>query len=112
VTVRYSDEDDAAECERLQAEWRAWQPDVPLEVLTTHKRSLTRPMVDYLNRLEASAPASPGGFERIMVLIPEVEPRRAWHRLLHNQRGVVLDRAIRRHTEAIVCRMRFHIKGW
>ncbi|WP_194896333.1 APC family permease [Catenulispora pinisilvae] len=112
VTVRYSDEDDAAECARLQAEWNAWQPDVPLEVLTTHKRSLTRPMVDYLNRLALSAPASPGGFERIMVLIPEVEPRRAWHRLLHNQRGVVLDRAIRRHTEAIVCRMRFHIKGW
>lgn len=37
---------------------------------------------------------------------------RAWHRLPHDQRGVVLDRAIRRNTEAIVCRMRFHVQGW
>jgi hypothetical protein len=47
-----------------------------------------------------------------MVLIPEVQPRTAWHRLLHNQRGAVLDRAIRKHTGAVVCRLRFRLDQW
>jgi len=81
-------------------------------MLHSSRRSLTRPIVEYLNRLAAEAPASPGGYERIMVLIPEVQPRTAWHRLLHNQRGAVLDRAIRKHTSAIVCRLRFRLDQW
>ncbi|GAA1959725.1 APC family permease [Catenulispora subtropica] len=112
VTVVHTDEEDEAAARALQERWRAWQPDVPLEVLHSERRSLTKPIVDYLNRLEKRAPAGPGGFERIMVLIPEVQPRQAWHRLLHNQRGAVLDRAIRRHTTAIVCRLRFRLDQW
>jgi hypothetical protein len=112
VTVSATDPDDKEKAEAFRERWAAWQPDVPLEVLYTERRSLTRPLVDYLTVLAAEAPAGPGGYERIMVLIPEVEPRRPWHRLLHNQRGAVLDRAIRRHTSAISCRMRFHIDHW
>ena len=112
VTVVHHDEEDETAAAALQERWRAWQPDVPLEVLHSTRRSITQPIVEYLNQLAVTAPASAGGFERIMVLIPEVQPRTAWHRLLHNQRGAVLDRAIRKHTTAIVCRLRFRLDQW
>ena len=112
VTVVHTDEDDGAAEAALTERWRAWQPEVPLVVLHSAQRSLTRPIVQYLNRLAREAPASPGGYERIMVLIPEVQPHKVWHRLLHNQRGAVLDRAIRKNTDAVVCRLRFRLDQW
>ena len=112
VTVVHTDEDDGAAEAALTERWRAWQPDVPLVVLHSAQRSLTRPIVQYLNQLAREAPASTGGYERIMVLIPEVQPHKLWHRLLHNQRGAVLDRAIRKNTDAVVCRLRFRLDQW
>jgi len=45
------------------------------------------------------------------VLIPEVQPRRLWDYLLFNQRGVMLDRAIRRGTANVVlCRLRYRLE--
>ena len=46
-----------------------------------------------------------------MVLIPEVAPSRPWLWLLHNQRGLILDRAIRKGTANVVlCRLRFRLE--
>ena len=46
-----------------------------------------------------------------MVLIPEVQPKRFWYYLLFNQRGVILDRAIRRGTANVVlCRLRYRLQ--
>jgi hypothetical protein len=45
-----------------------------------------------------------------VVLIPEVQPSSPWQYLLHNQRGVILDRAIRRGTVSVVlCRLRYRL---
>jgi hypothetical protein len=45
-----------------------------------------------------------------VVLIPEVEPVHPWQALLHNQRGIILDRAIRRGTRNVVlCRLRYSL---
>lgn len=43
------------------------------------------------------------------MLIAEVEPARFWQRALQNQRGAVIDRALRRHTDAVVCRLRLRM---
>jgi hypothetical protein len=43
------------------------------------------------------------------VLIPEMQLSHWWQRLLQNQRGGVLERAIRRHTNAVIARLRFRI---
>ncbi|MFB6958247.1 hypothetical protein ACFCYB_14665 [Streptomyces sp. NPDC056309] len=34
---------------------------------------------------------------------------RPWQRLLQNQRGAVRDRAVRRHTDAVICPLRLRI---
>jgi hypothetical protein len=109
VTVCYAEDsaDDAHEAstaDRLRAEWNAWHPNVPLTVLSTPTRSLTKPIIDHLRELDAL-----DEHDRLVVLIPEINPGRHWQRLLQNQRGAILDRAIRRHTDAVICRLRFRL---
>jgi amino acid transporter len=105
VTVAHSgDPEEDGTASRLCAAWDAWQPHVPLIVLTTPTRSLTRPIIDYLNAVDTE-----DEHDRLVVLIPEIQPDRLWQRLLQNQRGAVLDRAVRHHTCAVICRLRFRI---
>jgi amino acid transporter len=104
VTVTHPDENDRPVAARLEADWTAWNPHVPLTVLVSPSRSLTRPIVDYLRRVDAE-----DAHDRLVVLIPEMHLSRPWQRLLQNQRGPVLDRAIRRNTDAVIARLRFPI---
>ena len=46
---------------------------------------------------------------RVTVLIPETEPERLWQRLLQNQRGSVVAHAVRKETDAVICRLRFRL---
>ena len=49
----------------------------------------------------------------MVVLIAELEPMRAWQWILHNQRGAVLERAVRHDTtNVVVCRIRFQPTTW
>ncbi|MFF7634743.1 APC family permease [Kitasatospora sp. NPDC008050] len=105
VTVSYPDDEGMPGGEQLRQAWDRWHPQVPLIVLPSPSRSLTRPIVDYLRRLEAGLE-----HDRLVVLIPEMHLPHAWQRLLQNQRGVLLDRAIRQHTDALICRLRFRLE--
>jgi hypothetical protein len=80
----------------------------PLVTLFSPHRSLGAPIVDYLHQLEQRDP-----HRRLVVLISELEPRRLWQWILPNQRGLVLDRAIRNGTDnVVICRMRFRPTTW
>jgi hypothetical protein len=62
--------------------------------------------VKYLFKLEAE-----DQHDQLVVLIPEVQPKKLWYYLLFNQRGVILDRAIRRGTTNVVlCRLRYRLE--
>jgi len=103
VTVVYAD--DATErTADVEAVWNRWHPDVPLTVVVSQTRSLTRPIVDYVRAVDAE-----DVHDRLVVLIPEMQLPRPWQRVLQNQRGAVLDRAIRKYTNAVICRLRFRI---
>ncbi|MEZ0070412.1 amino acid transporter [Streptacidiphilus sp. MAP12-20] len=104
VTVVHPEDADTPSPEHIQEAWSAWHPNVPLTILTSKTRSLTRPIVDHLHAVEAE-----DAHDRLVVLIPEMQLPRIWLRLLQNQRGAVLDRAIRRYTDAVICRLRFRI---
>ena len=108
VTVVYTDEaDDPDEVPDVdfRAEWEAWRPEVPLLTLRSAHRSLAKPIVHYLRTVETD-----DKYRRLVVLIPEVEPSRAWEWVLHNQRGIILERAIRRGTSNVVlCRLRYRL---
>jgi amino acid transporter len=108
VTVVYTDEaddpDDVPDVD-FRAEWESWRPEVPLLTLRSAHRSLAKPIVSYLRSVEAD-----DKYHRLVVLIPEVEPSRWWEWILHNQRGIILERAIRRGTSNVVlCRLRYRL---
>jgi amino acid transporter len=106
VTVCFTDPEDTEADVSFRDQWDTWHPDVPLITLRSPKRSLSKPIVKYLCEIEHS-----GKYHRLVVLIPEVQPASPWQYLLHNQRGVILDRAIRHGTDHVVlCRLRYRLK--
>ncbi len=106
VTVVFTDsDDDQARDVSFRAEWNEWRPEVQLITLRSAHRSIASPIVSYLQSIEAE-----DKYHRLVVLIPEVQPARPWQWLLHNQRGLILDRAIRHGTQNVVlCRLRYRL---
>jgi amino acid transporter len=105
VTVCYADPEDEQADVSFRDQWEAWHPNVPLVTLRTPHRSLAPPVVKYLRRIEVEDP-----HDRLLVLIPEVQPAHRWQWILHNQRGGVLQRAIQRGTvNVVICRLRYQL---
>jgi amino acid transporter len=90
--------DEVARTRAFQRHWAEWQPDVPLVLLDSAHRLLGPPIARYLHSL-----ADP----HVVVLIGEVRPEHWWERALFNRRGSVVARYVGRHTDAVVCRLRF-----
>jgi amino acid transporter len=105
VTVVFTDDDEQPTDVSFRDEWNAWRPEVPLITLRSAHRSIAKPIVAYLRAIEAE-----DKYHRLVVLIPEVQPAKPWQWVMHNQRGLILDRAIRRGTENVVlCRLRYRL---
>jgi amino acid permease-like protein len=105
VTVCYADADEEQADVHFRDQWDEWHPNVPLLTLHTRHRALAPPLVKYLREVEEQ-----DRYHRLVVLIPEVQPNRPWLRVLHNQRGFVLDRAIQKDTvNVVICRLRFRL---
>jgi amino acid transporter len=105
VTVAFTSPDEEAVDVSFRGEWNQWRPEVPLVTLHSVRRSLAKPIVDYLRQIEDE-----DKYHRLVVLIPEVQPASPWQWILHNQRGSILERAVRRGTaDAVVCRFRFRL---
>jgi hypothetical protein len=105
VTVCYADPDDTAADVHFREQWEEWHPNVPLLTLHSSRRALGPPIVGFLRELERAA-----AYDQLVVLIPEVQPDKAWQRILHNQRGFVLEQAIQRGTKnVVICRLRYSL---
>ncbi|MEU7515280.1 APC family permease [Streptomyces sp. NPDC042898] len=104
VTVCHPDAEDREATEALERDWALWDPGVPLVRLPSERRTLGRPITAYVHGLRKAEPDT-----RITVLIPEAEPERLWQRPLRNRRGALVARAVRRDTDAVVCRLRFTV---
>ncbi len=105
MSVVFADPEEKAADVSFRQHWEDWHPNVPLITLRTAHRSIAQPIVEYLCQLEDD-----DKYHRLVVLIPEVQPKRFWYALLFNQRGVILDRAIRRGTANVVlCRLRYRL---
>ncbi|ATZ23003.1 Putrescine importer PuuP [Streptomyces lavendulae subsp. lavendulae] len=104
VTVTHPAPEDRETAEALRRDWELWKPGVELIELSSETRSLGRPLAAYVRKLAQSHPDA-----QVTVLIPETEPAHLWQRLLQNQRGSVVAHAVRRDTDAVICRLRFRI---
>ncbi|MER6951784.1 APC family permease [Nonomuraea sp. NPDC000554] len=100
VAVNITHPEDEEDARRFVDEWERWHPEVELVQLYDAHRRLDVPLLEFLRRVPEA---------HVFVLIAEVEPEHVWQRMLQNQRGAVLARALRRRTGAVVCRMRFRV---
>ncbi|MGW2627990.1 APC family permease [Streptomyces chattanoogensis] len=105
VTVTHHAPEDRPDAEALRRDWELWNPGVELLELPSPTRSIGRPIADYVRDLATRRPGT-----RVTVLIPEAEPAHVWQRLLQNQRGAVVAHAVRRNTDAAICRLRFRLE--
>lgn len=81
VTVDIDPEESAS----LQREWERRGIDVPLTVIDSPYREITRPFVDYVRDLRRQSPR-----DVVTVFIPEYVVGRWWEQLLHNQSALRL----------------------
>jgi amino acid transporter len=76
---------DPSETGALREEWDRHDMGVPLVVLASPYREITRPVLDYVRRMRRQSPR-----DVITVLIPEYVLHRWWDQLLHNQSALRL----------------------
>ncbi len=76
---------DDLETRALQAEWDRREIPVPLTVLESPYREITRPVLEYVKSIRRESPR-----ELVTVFIPEYVVGRWWENLLHNQSALRL----------------------
>ncbi|GHF28840.1 DNA-binding protein [Streptomyces mashuensis] len=76
---------DREETATLERQWRELDVDVPLKVIDSPYREITRPVVDYVRSLRGTSPR-----DVVSVFIPEYIVGHWWEHLLHNQSALWL----------------------
>lgn len=76
---------DDAETRQLVHKWEASDITVPLKVVASPYREVTRPVLDYVRRISKEAPRTV-----VTVFIPEYVVGHWWEQLLHNQSALRL----------------------
>jgi amino acid transporter len=90
---------------KLREKWTTWGKGVELVVLQSPYRSLTKPLLRYIERVLRQD-------EDVMVtvLLPEFVPARWWHQLLHNQSSLLLKGALLFRKGVIVTSVPYHLE--
>jgi amino acid transporter len=93
---------DEEESDRIKRAWDEWEPGITVEVLLDPHRSLVRSVLRYIRSVENEDAT-------IVVLIPEVIPRKRRHEILHNQRGRLLEAVLKARTEVVIATLPFRL---
>ena len=89
---------------QLKKDWPVWGSHVKLVVLQSPYRSMTEPLLDYIDRMEKEHPD-----DYITVVLPEFVVKHWWHHLLHNQSAMVLKAALLFRPRVVTTSVPFHL---
>jgi amino acid transporter len=103
VTAVYIDLDEEA-TKKLRQKWDQWGSGVRLVVLASPYRSLVRPLLRYIDRVERQAD------EVVTVVLPEFVAARWWQFLLHNQSSLLLKGALLFKKGIVVTNVPYHLE--
>lgn len=92
------------EQERMQQRWRDFGLDVPLEIVYSQFRELTRPVLSYIDDLD-----SRWANDTVTVIIPEFVVNHWWEHLLHNQSALVLKGKLLFRPNVAVLSLPYHV---
>jgi hypothetical protein len=104
VKAVYVDFDEEA-THKLRQKWEQWGSGVELVVLPSPYRSLTRPLLRYIDRLLRK-----GGDDFVTVVLPEFVPARWWQQLLHNQSSLLLKGSLLFKKCVVVVSVPYHLE--
>ncbi|HVF68592.1 MAG TPA: APC family permease [Pyrinomonadaceae bacterium] len=104
VKAVYVDLDEDA-TRKIQEKWEQWGSGVELVVLQSPYRSLTRPLLRYVDRLRLR-----GGDDFVTVVLPEFVPARWWQQLLHNQSSLLLKGSLLFRKCVVVVSVPYHLE--
>jgi amino acid transporter len=93
VSVALEDGD----AQRIRAEWAQHHCDVALQIVDSPYRDLTRPILDYIDRIVVEHPGTV-----VTVVIPELVVRRWWEQILHNHSAFALKARLHFRPDTIV----------
>ncbi|NIM04913.1 MAG: amino acid permease, partial [Armatimonadetes bacterium] len=96
---------DPTETARIQEMWKNLGMGVPLTVLKSPWRSLTEPIIKYVRTVRTER-----HMDMVTVVLPEFATTRWWHKLLHNQSGLLLKFALMFEPGVVVSNVRYHLK--
>jgi amino acid transporter len=103
VRAVYVDFDDEA-TRLLEQKWERWGSGIELVVLDSPYRSLSRPLLGYIDRVRRNC-----GENFVTVVLPEFIPARWWHQLLHNQSSLLLKGALLFKKRVVVVSVPYHL---
>jgi len=103
VTAIYVDFDEEA-THKLREKWERWGSGIELVVLESPYRSLSRPLLKYIDRARRK-----GDDHFVTVVLPEFIPARWWHQLLHNQSSLLLKGSLLFKKRVVVVSVPYHL---
>ncbi len=89
--------DDAEEAHHLQEKWEKWGEGVNLVILESPFRSLTGPLLSYIDLVQRKRPKA-----MLTVLVPEYVPNHWWEQPLHSQTALRLKAALLFRADTVV----------
>ncbi|MDO8586128.1 MAG: APC family permease [Armatimonadota bacterium] len=98
-------ESDPVDTAIMMERWEQWGGGIPLVVLESQYRSLMQPILEYLEEAKRERKNCV-----ITVVIPEFVPAKWWHKLLHNQSGILLKFALLFRRNIVTTNVRYYLE--
>jgi hypothetical protein len=102
LTVNVDDE----ETRRLQNDWQRYDLPVPLTVIESPFREVTRPVVDYVKAIRRESPR-----EIVVVFVPQYVVGHWWENLLHNQSALRLRARLQFQPGVMITSVPFQLES-
>jgi amino acid transporter len=96
---------DEEEQEKLERQWQEFGIEIPLEIVYSPYRELTRPILRYVDELDARWEN-----DVITVLLPEFVVRHWWGNILHNQTALLLKGRLLFRKGTVVTSLPYHLE--
>ncbi|MFD2617291.1 APC family permease [Terrilactibacillus laevilacticus] len=93
--------------EKMEREWKEWDPGVRLVTLHSLYRSIVTPLSKFIDTVKWKADQNGA---TVTVVIPQFYTKKWWQRLLHNQSGVLIRAALVRHANIVLATVPYKFK--
>lgn len=91
--------------EAVKQAWQVWGCGIPLVVLKSPYRSITEPILDYVDEVEKRYE-----HDLVTIIVPEFVTKKFWHNILHNQTAILIKTLLRLKRGKVVTSVRYYLE--